>query len=388
MLTLLYFILILGVIVLVHEFGHFLFAKIFGIYVYEFSIGMGPRLWHHKKKGGETDYSIRLLPIGGYCALAGEDPTEESDVPKDRMLNHKPVWQRFIVMVAGATFNFLLALVILFAIAIFWGAPTTDPVLTGVEDGMPAQVAGLEAGDYIQKVNGKKTSTIDDVSVYIQLADKSKPVEFQVKKQNGEIKTISVTALKEEIDGVTTYRLGVAFESQIRHSVGAVFEYTFVKMGSLFKQMFITVEGLFTGDIGLNQLSGPVGIYSIVNYCISTSFFKDPFAIVHGIINILFGILIIETPSIITAFSLTFMFALILLFYGTEKIAFLQKLKYFNITNTGAYTFSGVINIILAIIFFILPLTSTIAINYIIAFYLIVDGITLFIEAINMKKIN
>ena len=96
------------------------------------------------------------------------------------------------------------------------------------------------------------------------------------------------------------------------------------------------------------------GIYSIVNYCISTSFFKDPFAIVHGIINILFGILIIETPSIITAFSLTFMFALILLFYGTEKIAFLQKLKYFNITNTGAYTFSGVINIILAIIFFIL----------------------------------
>ncbi len=264
MLTLLYFILILGVIVLVHEFGHFLFAKIFGIYVYEFSIGMGPRLWHHKKKGGETDYSIRLLPIGGYCALAGEDPTEESDVPKDRMLNHKPVWQRFIVMVAGATFNFLLALVILFAIAIFWGAPTTDPVLTGVEGGMPAQVAGLEAGDYIQKVNGKKTSTIDDVSVYIQLADKSKPVEFQVKKQNGEIKTISVTALKEEIDGVTTYRLGVAFESQIRHSVGAVFEYTFVKMGSLFKQMLITVEGLFTGDIGLNQLSGPVGIYSIV----------------------------------------------------------------------------------------------------------------------------
>ena len=123
------------------------------------------------------------------------------------------------------------------------------------------------------------------------------------------------------------------------------------------------------------------GIYSIVNYCISTSFFKDPFAIVHGIINILFGILIIETPSISTAFSLTFMFALILLFYGTEKIAFLQKLKYFNITNTGAYTFSGVINIILAIIFFILPLTSTIAINYIIAFYLIVDGITLFIEA-------
>lgn len=130
------------------------------------------------------------------------------------------------------------------------------------------------------------------------------------------------------------------------------------------------------------------GIYSIANYFLSTSFFKDPFAIVHGIINILFGILIINTPSIMTALSLTFMFAFILLFYGTEKIAFSQKLRYFRIINTSTYTLSGVLNIILAIIFFILPLTSTILINYIIAFYLIVDGITLLIEAFSMKKID
>lgn len=130
------------------------------------------------------------------------------------------------------------------------------------------------------------------------------------------------------------------------------------------------------------------GLYSIMNYCLSTSFFKDPFAVVYGIINILFGILIIAMPSMITALSLTFMLAIILLFYGTQKISFAQKLKYFRITNTGIYTFSGVVNIIVSIISFILPLTSALAINYIIAFYLIVDGVTLFIEAINLKKID
>ncbi|WP_294580104.1 HdeD family acid-resistance protein [uncultured Thomasclavelia sp.] len=130
------------------------------------------------------------------------------------------------------------------------------------------------------------------------------------------------------------------------------------------------------------------GIYSIVNYCLSTSFFKDPFTIVHGIINILFGLIIITTPSIITAISLTMMLALILVFHGTEKIAFASKLKYFNISNTGIYTFNGILNIILAIIFFILPITSAIALNYIIAIYLIINGITLFIEAVNMKKID
>ena len=96
--TLISFIFILGVTVTIHEFGHFLFAKKAGIYVYEFSIGMGPRLFGTKKKKGKTQYNVRALPIGGFVSLAGEDPTEKDpEVPKGGYLYDKPVWQRFII---------------------------------------------------------------------------------------------------------------------------------------------------------------------------------------------------------------------------------------------------------------------------------------------------
>ena len=129
------------------------------------------------------------------------------------------------------------------------------------------------------------------------------------------------------------------------------------------------------------------GIYSIINYCLTSSYFKEPISIITGIINILFGILLLKTPSAITAVSLTFMFAIILMFCGAEKIAFSRRFSFFGMINTGAYTFSGIITILLSIIFLILPWTSAIIINYVLAAYLIIDGITLLIDAINMKKI-
>ena len=108
------FILILGVIVFIHEFGHFTFAKLTGVYVYEFSIGMGPKLW--SKKGKETEYSLRAIPIGGFCQMAGED-VEDDDlkkVPKSKRLQSKTVWQRFLIMVFGPLNNFILAVILLF----------------------------------------------------------------------------------------------------------------------------------------------------------------------------------------------------------------------------------------------------------------------------------
>ena len=129
------------------------------------------------------------------------------------------------------------------------------------------------------------------------------------------------------------------------------------------------------------------GIYSIINYCLTSSYFKEPISIITGIINILFGILLLKTPSEITAVSLTFMFAIILMFCGAEKIAFARRFSFFGMINTGAYTFSGIITILLSIIFLILPWTSAIIINYVLAAYLIIDGITLLIDSINMKKI-
>ena len=117
--TIIIFILVLGTIVFVHELGHFIFAKLMGVYVYEFSIGMGPKLFHYKKKNGETEYCIRLIPIGGFVSLAGEDADDNKTIPEDRKLYAKPVWQRLIIMIAGAMNNFIFAIIILFALQLF-----------------------------------------------------------------------------------------------------------------------------------------------------------------------------------------------------------------------------------------------------------------------------
>ncbi len=274
MVTLIYFILILGVIVLVHEFGHFLFAKIFHIYVYEFSIGMGPKIFgkRRKNKNDETEYCIRAIPIGGFVSLAGEEVDDDTEVPKERKLFAKKPWQRFLVMFFGAGFNFIFASLLLFMIALIWGAPDTTSRFTEVEVGLPAYEAGLRDGDIVTSVNGKKVSTLDDLAIYMQLADKTKAIEIGVER-NGEEQIFSVVPEKQEIDGETTYKIGVLMGStETKRGLGESIHYMFVKTGSLFKQMFITIKGLFTGGIGINQLSGPVGIFSIVGEQRQTGF--------------------------------------------------------------------------------------------------------------------
>lgn len=263
MLNLIYFIIILGIIVLVHEFGHFMFAKIFGIYVYEFAIGMGPKLFHFKK--GETVYSIRAIPIGGFCSLAGEDldSDDKENVPSDRRLQSKPVWQRFLVMFFGAGNNFILAFLILFIVALGWGATTSKPIVTELVADNPAQMAGIEVGDYILEINGHKVKTSDDVSIYLQVEDKSKPITFTVKRDDKKI-DIQVKPKKEEVDGNTIYRVGIISQGETEKGFVASVKYAFTKMNSLTRQMFITLKGLFTGGLSLNQMSGPVGIYNIV----------------------------------------------------------------------------------------------------------------------------
>lgn len=265
MLTLILFIFVLGIIVLVHEFGHFLFAKLFGIYVYEFSIGMGPKLFGFKGKNGETEYNIRAIPVGGFVQLAGEEVDDDKKVPRDRKLFAKPVWQRFLVMFFGAGFNFILALVILFGIGVICGAPSTSSKLTSVDKNLPAYKAGIEAGDTVIAINNHKIRTNDDLAIYLEMANKDKDIKFVVKKENGSEKSYEVRPEKVKDDeGNVSYKLGIGFGGTREYGFVSAVKFTFVKTGSLLRQMVITLKGLFTGGIGVGQLSGPVGIYSIV----------------------------------------------------------------------------------------------------------------------------
>lgn len=264
--TLIYFILILGVIVLVHEFGHFIFSKIFGVYVYEFSIGMGPRLFGTKKKKGKTQYNVRALPIGGFVSLAGEDPTEEDpEVPKGAFLYNKPVWQRFIIMVAGVFNNFLLAILILFFIGLFHGSINMDPVISKLDDTYPMYAAGVREGDIVKKINGHTISNLDDFKLYLALENDGSETDFVIERNGKEYK-YKVTPLEEEDEKTheKSYKYGITFDSKLEHGFFNAIKYSFKQIISYFKQMIITFEYLFTGRLSLKNLSGPVGIYSIV----------------------------------------------------------------------------------------------------------------------------
>lgn len=151
---------------------------------------------------------------------------------------------------------------------------------------------------------------------------------------------------------------------------------------------FFPVKTFHVVKILVSMIFIGFGICAIISYCLTTSYFKDPIVIIIGVTHILFGILLFEIPADITAMSLTIMLAVMLLFYGAEKISFSRRLSFFGIIDTSVYTVSGILTIILSIIFMIIPLTSAIVINYMIAAYLIVDGIILLIETMNMKKLE
>ena len=132
--TLLYFFIVLGITVFIHELGHFIFAKRAGIHVYEFAIGMGARIFKFNRPNDETTYSLRLFPIGGFVSMSGEEVTEDESIPVEKRMQSKTWFERFLVMVAGVTFNFILAIVLLFIIALITSAPNNKPYINGVDE--------------------------------------------------------------------------------------------------------------------------------------------------------------------------------------------------------------------------------------------------------------
>lgn len=269
MLSLILFILILGSIVTIHEFGHFIFAKIAKTHVYEFSIGMGPKIYGHKKKGNVTEFCVRAIPIGGYVSIAGEDIPEEN-IPKDKLMCNKNFIERFAILFAGPFNNFLYAFIILFVSALIYGAQVTKPYIGEVvsecgEIICPAYEAGLESGDLVLSIDGKKIKSWDAGLIMLQTSDGSM-MTFEVEKSDGRIEKYEITPVKQvDEDGNESYKFGIATDSTKKYGFLASVKYGFNKLMALFASMLDTLKYLFTGRVGVNQLSGPVGIYSIVD---------------------------------------------------------------------------------------------------------------------------
>lgn len=262
--TLIYFILILGITVFIHELGHFIFAKRAGAHIYEFSIGMGPVLYKHKRKNDPTDYCIRLLPIGGFVAIAGEDTYEDKEIPKEKQLLFKPWKDRFLTMIAGVLFNFLLAIILLFVVGLVIGAPKNQATVDTIESGYPLEATNMQKGDKILKYNGKKIHTTDKLMLLLTL-NGEKEATFLVRHKDGSTEEISVQPVKVEEDGIESYRFGLTLDGTTTHNLKNLLLYPVEKTYSLIEQMMLILKNLITGDLSLKNLSGPIGIYSVVD---------------------------------------------------------------------------------------------------------------------------
>ena len=261
--TFIYFILVLGVTIFIHELGHFIFAKRAGIYVYEFSLGMGPKIFKFNRKNDETTYAIRLFPIGGFVQTAGEEIEEDNDIPSERKLQAKSWLQRFLTFVGGVLFNFILAIFLLFIVASVTGAPENKPYIESIEENYPAAKADLRPGDLIIKVNKTRVRSVDRLMLELQM-NKGKTVTFEVKDESGKIKKIKITPKEEMQEDIKVYKYGFSIRNDIKKGVLPSIKFAFVKTYDLIEQMFFIILALFTGKLSLDNLAGPIGIYNIV----------------------------------------------------------------------------------------------------------------------------
>ena len=247
-------ILAFGVLIAIHELGHFLAAKCCGVRVEEYSIGMGPALW--KKRKGDTLYALRVLPIGGYCAMAGEN--EESDDPM-AFTNQNAV-KKLIILIAGSFMNFLLGLILI--VILFSDAQGyITPVIDGFMEGCPYESAqALQQGDRFYSIDGKRVFLVTDVQNLLQQGD---GVYDMVLVRNGERITLRNFAFtpQQYAEGL---KYGILFSVE-EANVGTTLNITWNTARQFSRAVWMGLEQLISGQVGIKDMSGPVGIIDIMN---------------------------------------------------------------------------------------------------------------------------
>ena len=257
MMTVIFFIVIFGVVVIAHEFGHFLLAKANGIHVVEFAVGMGPSLLSFKKKG--TKYSLKLFPIGGACMFEGEDGlmAQEGEVSAGSF-QKASVWGRISTVAAGPIFNFILAFVIAFIMVnVTDVVGIRDPIATQVAQGGGAEAAGLQDGDRIISLNGEKICLYQEISLYMQASYRGGELEV-VYERDGIRHTAMVTPRYDEASGI--YMLGVMNGEFVQPKGFSTFKYAWYEIRYYVKATYKSLGMIFRGKVSRQDVAGPVGI--------------------------------------------------------------------------------------------------------------------------------
>jgi regulator of sigma E protease len=253
--TIIYAILIFSAFIFIHELGHYLSARIFSVTIYEFAIGMGPRIlkWTSKKTG--INYSLRVLPIGGFVSMAGED--EETDIPGS--LNRKPVWQRLIITSAGSVMNLILGVLLMFTMVLSSGALGSTTIARMQEGGnSPTELSGLKADDTILKIGNARVHTAVEL-IYEVMRNGTVPIDVTINR-NGQTMTLKNVAF------ATTTESGLSFGNidflvkAEQKNVFTVLKHTYYQSVSSIKMIWQSLFDLISGRYGIEQMSGPVGV--------------------------------------------------------------------------------------------------------------------------------
>ena len=252
-------ILMFGFLIFIHELGHFLSAKLLDVQVNEFAICMGPVLWQKKK--GETTYSLRAIPIGGFCAMEGED--EESDNP--RAFPQKSWWRRLIILAAGSFMNFVAGFLVI--VLLYTGASAySAPIVTDFFEGCPLESSdGLQVGDELYKIDGRRVYLYSDVGML--LSRNKTGVYDVVVKRNGELVELHEFEMKPQlymVDGQQEYKYGLYFGT-VPGGFSNCLKYSWYTAMDFARLVWMSLEDLVSGLVSVSDMSGPVGIVSTIS---------------------------------------------------------------------------------------------------------------------------
>lgn len=249
-------LLFFGVIIMIHECGHFACAKLFKVKVNEFSLGMGPALF--KRKKGDTLYAVRLFPIGGYVAMEGEDDASEDD----RAFNKKPVWQKMIIVVAGALMNLILGFILMVLLL----TTSTDLIGTNtIKEFYPDAVSsqyGLQAGDRFVEIDGHHVWSELDLS-FLMSRSQDGVFDFVVERDGEKVILNDVHFATEQQNGITLIQYDFIIIGEQPGFLNIV-KNAFTQSASIVRMVWLSVFDLVTGRYGMSELAGPVGTVDII----------------------------------------------------------------------------------------------------------------------------